>query len=216
MFKVSTVAWCSVLAVDYSARGCGVRRGMSGEEALAKCPQLHLFRVPERRGKADLTRYRDVGARVIRVLSQYCSCVERASVDEAFLNVFAEVDTMKSIPTASALHSTWVAGFEAQSSTCSGSDDTGVADDDTVHVVESTGDGAAGTNGGRDVEEETRARNRNLVEEWLSAEGQESELGLARGAVLANEIRQAVLKETGCTCSAGIAHNKVSQYLRIP
>ena len=214
VLTVSIVARCSVLAVDYCARGRGVKRGMSGEEALAKCPLLHLFRVPEKRGKADLTRYRDVCARVIQVLSRYCSCVERASVDEAFLDVSAEVDTMKSIPTSSNLNSTWVAGFEAQSSACSESNDTGVTEDDTS-VVECAGDGAVGTDGGCDAREGTRGRNQNLVEEWLSAEGRESELGIARGAVLANDIRQAVLKETGCTCSAGIAHNKVSQYLHV-
>ena len=63
---------------------------MSGKEAIDKCPELHLFRVPEKRGKADLTRYRDVGAKVIQVLSQHSSCVERASVDEAFLDISEE------------------------------------------------------------------------------------------------------------------------------
>lgn len=60
---------------------------MTGEEATAKCPQLHLFRVPKKRGKADLTRYRQVGAKVIQTLSQHCQQVERASVDEAFLEL---------------------------------------------------------------------------------------------------------------------------------
>ena len=38
----------------------------------------------------------------------------------------------------------------------------------------------------------------------------ESNLNLALGAILADEMRAAVLEQTGFTCSAGIAHNKVA------
>ena len=37
----------------------------------------------------------------------------------------------------------------------------------------------------------------------------ESNLNLAVGAIVANEMRDAVLEQTQFTCSAGIAHNKV-------
>ena len=107
------VVVCSVLAVDYVARQSGVRRGMSGKEAVATCPQLHIFRVPEKRGKADLTRYREVGAKVIQVLSRYCRLVERASVDEAFLDLSEEVARLThSQPSTAALTHTVVAGWE--------------------------------------------------------------------------------------------------------
>ena len=46
--------------------------------------------------------------------------------------------------------------------------------------------------------------------EWLDKEGIGEERGLAVAAVLVRKIREAVRKDTGCTCSAGIAHNKVS------
>ena len=50
-------------------------------------------------------------------------------------------------------------------------------------------------------------RNREgMLSEWL--EGGEG-LSLAVGALVAMEMRQAVLEGTGFTCSAGIAHNKV-------
>jgi len=43
--------------VNYEARAAGVQRnGMMGDDAKAKCPSIHLFRVPEVRGKADLTK----------------------------------------------------------------------------------------------------------------------------------------------------------------
>ena len=48
------------------------------------------------------------------------------------------------------------------------------------------------------------------VWEWLEREGRGEERALAVAAALAQEMREAVWKETGCTCSAGIAHNKVS------
>ncbi|XP_072141545.1 DNA polymerase eta-like isoform X2 [Dermacentor andersoni] len=44
-----------LIAVNYEARACGVKRGMRGEEAAKLAKDLHLFRVPEVRGKADLT-----------------------------------------------------------------------------------------------------------------------------------------------------------------
>ena len=37
----------------------------------------------------------------------------------------------------------------------------------------------------------------------------DSNLNLAIGAIVVNEMRDAVLEKTGFTCSAGIAHNKV-------
>ncbi|NXN54081.1 POLH polymerase, partial [Rynchops niger] len=48
-----------VIAVSYEARAFGVSRGMWATEARAMCPELALARVPQARGKADLTRYRE-------------------------------------------------------------------------------------------------------------------------------------------------------------
>ena len=42
-----------------------------------------------------------------------------------------------------------------------------------------------------------------------SVEGDEDICRLAVGAIIVSEMREAVLKETQFTCSAGIAHNKV-------
>jgi len=43
------------LAVGYEARKFGISRMLRGDEAKEKCPDLILFHVPEKRGKADLT-----------------------------------------------------------------------------------------------------------------------------------------------------------------
>ncbi|NWH75818.1 POLH polymerase, partial [Piaya cayana] len=45
-----------IIAVSYEARAFGVSRGMWATEARALCPELALVRVPQARGKADLTR----------------------------------------------------------------------------------------------------------------------------------------------------------------
>ena len=47
---------CRIIAVSYEARAFGVTRGMSAQDAKAKCPDILLPKVPELRGKADLTK----------------------------------------------------------------------------------------------------------------------------------------------------------------
>lgn len=78
-----------VIAVNYEARECGVKRGSSVPDCRAKCPNIRLFYVPEMRGKADLTKYRNASSEVFDVLLSFDPklVVERASIDEAFLDM---------------------------------------------------------------------------------------------------------------------------------
>lgn len=76
-----------IIAVGYEARKFGVTRQMRGDDAKEKCPDVNLIYVPENRGKADLSNYRDAGAEVIQVLSSFSDCLERASIDEAFIDL---------------------------------------------------------------------------------------------------------------------------------
>ena len=62
----------SILAVGYEARKYGVGRMLRGDEAKQKCPDIIIFNVPEKRGKADLTKYRLAGAEVINVIIIVC------------------------------------------------------------------------------------------------------------------------------------------------
>ena len=62
-----------------------------GKEAWKLCPDIRLVRVPEKRGKADLTCYREAGAEVISILARFADRVERASIDEAFLDITERV-----------------------------------------------------------------------------------------------------------------------------
>lgn len=259
--------FCSIIAVDYEARKFGVKRNTRGNEARQKCPTIHLVQVPERRGKADLTRYRRAGAEVINVLSRYTSCIERASIDEAFLDITASVfEKMESLGfknlTPSDLPATHVAGHstptavdklaEQRGNSLIADDSSSMlqhgnieSDDETHTFVSKTDADSVEWESGllqsmqtqldhpltaivakhqetvmekdevdnsmstqRPVEDKEACRVR-LLEEWLSGEGRGEEMTLAVGALMAREIREAVLKETGFTCSAGIAHNKV-------
>lgn len=79
----------SLIAVSYEARAGGVKRGMRAQDAKAACPSLRIIQVPTLHGKADLTIYRAGGAAVLAVLAREtgASAVERASIDEAYLDV---------------------------------------------------------------------------------------------------------------------------------
>ena len=48
--------------------------------------------MPEQRGKADLTKYRDAGKEVIEVLVGFGAVVERASIDEAYIDITTLVE----------------------------------------------------------------------------------------------------------------------------
>ncbi|XP_071491859.1 DNA polymerase eta-like [Diadema antillarum] len=168
-----------IIAVSYEARKFGVTRQMRGDEARQKCPDIQLVKVPESRGKADLTRYREAGAEVITVLCKYSKSVERASVDEAYVDVTEEVQERLSCMgegrgiEASSLPQTFIKGYDT-------------AED------------------GVDIED---VRRRGL-ETWLQTDDVEMKK-LAVGAMIAEEMRTAVVKETGFHCSAGISHNKM-------
>ncbi|TKR77362.1 hypothetical protein L596_018354 [Steinernema carpocapsae] len=87
-----------IIALSYEARDKGVKRGMFGDEATKKCPDLHLAKVPvgEHADKADLTRYREASGEVFAVLFNFDEriVVERASIDEAFLDLTQMVDSI--------------------------------------------------------------------------------------------------------------------------
>ena len=60
---------------------------MRGDDAKEKCPDVNLIYVQENRGKADLTVYREASAEVIQVLSTFSDSLERASIDEAYIDL---------------------------------------------------------------------------------------------------------------------------------
>ncbi|OQR91975.1 hypothetical protein THRCLA_08831 [Thraustotheca clavata] len=100
--------WGSLLAVNYAARPFGVNRSDHIGDARKKCPQIHLPHVEtmgersipvpgadltknpyfnRKRQKAILRRYRLASREVFRILAKYAPSYEKASIDEAFLDV---------------------------------------------------------------------------------------------------------------------------------
>ena len=161
-------------------------RHLSGKEARKKCPEIQLVRVPEKRGKVDLTNYRKASAEVMQVLSLFSDCIERASIDEAYLDITERVkDKIQQMGfgriTSSMLPCTHVAGFSPDVAPCETAPSALLSVDHP----------------------------QSLLSLWLDGDGSAEELCLAVGALLAGDMREAVLRETGFTCSAGIAHNKV-------
>lgn len=73
-----------VAAASYEARRFGVRSAMPGATARRRCPDL-VFVSP----RFDV--YREVSHRIHRILARYSACVEPLSLDEAYLDVSADI-----------------------------------------------------------------------------------------------------------------------------
>lgn len=171
-----------IIAVNYEARAFGVTRHLRGNEAKKKCPDIVLVSVPSVRGKADITKYRDAGREVAAVFCQFTDCVERASVDEAYLDITKAVEERMSSMgkvkiTPKQLPNTFVIGF----SNVDSNDEDSRSDGLSMWLS-------------------------NLDETELSDPADER---LAVGGVIVEEMRAAVFEQTGFRCSAGIAHNKI-------
>ncbi|KAK9299150.1 hypothetical protein QLX08_007767 [Tetragonisca angustula] len=171
-----------IIAVNYEAREYGVTRHMRGEEAKEKCSDLVLASVPCLRGKADTSRYRSAGREVINVIKEHCDIIERASVDEAYLDITDLVSKRMSTNLISSKHlikqlsNTFVVGYSKD---------------------------------GKNDEEErsngTRTWIMNIFEDLEDIEAQK----LAIAGIVVEEIRADIFDKTGFRCSAGIAQNKI-------
>jgi DNA polymerase eta len=116
---IGVLQWDSLIALSYPAKGCGVRRGMSSAEAQRLCPQITLAHVeviftsgevvedlvayerrtgrrPRGECKASLSRYREASAEVFNALGRELpECVERASIDEAYVDASAAAEALR-------------------------------------------------------------------------------------------------------------------------
>ncbi|XP_062852035.1 DNA polymerase eta [Trichomycterus rosablanca] len=184
-----------IIAVSYEARAHGVTRNMWADDAKKLCPDLQVARVQESHGKADLTRYREASVEVIEVMSRF-AVIERASIDEAYMDLTASIHKrLKELESeridTQLLKNTYVQGFPV----------FGIGD------VTQT----------KDALQDKEQWRLNGLQQWLDSMPSSpesgsfgfSELCLAVGAVIVEEMRAAVEKDTGYRCSAGISHNKV-------
>ena len=103
----------SAIAVSYEARKLGVKRGMRKKDIIAIAPQTKMVLMPHHRGKADLTMFRAASSEVMAILAKNSTIFERASIDEAYIDITANVKRMIGLPINKAkLHKTYVAGYE--------------------------------------------------------------------------------------------------------
>ncbi|CAM9593008.1 unnamed protein product [Chrysoparadoxa australica] len=106
--------WHSLIAVDYEARKKGVKRGATVKEAQRACPGITLVHVDtigkegsaesdRENRKVSLERYRDASDEIMKLLGTLTDgVVERASIDEAYLDVSeacqAQDQTLEALP----------------------------------------------------------------------------------------------------------------------
>ncbi|XP_038046639.1 DNA polymerase eta-like [Patiria miniata] len=193
-----------IIAVSYEARAHGVTRQMRGGLAKEKCPAIQLVQVPVNRGKADLTRYREAGAEVITVLTQFSNCVERASIDEAYVDLTEAVHSRMAemggeSVSVDMLPNTHVAGWDGQQG--AGLETSEGEDEGNGEENEGNGPSAAPL-----TAEDAR---RTGTFQWLDQVTDLENKRLAVASVIVEEMRAAVLEQTKFHCSAGISHNKV-------
>uniref|UniRef100_A0A1B0CNN6 DNA polymerase eta n=2 Tax=Lutzomyia longipalpis TaxID=7200 RepID=A0A1B0CNN6_LUTLO len=203
MSVVQYNAWMGggIIAVNYAARARGVTRHMRGDEARKHCPEIELVKVPSVREKADLTKYRDAGKDVARVLQSFTPNLERASVDEAYLDISSNViERMKEMDRGEYfiepqdVTNTFAVGHKSFGDfvrSLSARMSSGSQDEEEVDEME---DFRAANASCKSQEKDVKKRN---------------ELKLLVAATIVNDIRRAVKEETGYECSAGIAHNKI-------
>ncbi|KAL3100488.1 hypothetical protein niasHS_000191 [Heterodera schachtii] len=155
------------------------------------CPIIHLCRVPSIEGveKGDISKYRDASGEIFKVLVDFSDqiVVEKASVDEAFLDLTAhcemELDSQPMEELVQKLNDDIAQLFPSTFL---------VNEDDKQQTV---------------IMEERL----NSLKEWLSNDCRVSrqQLAIAIGATVVERIRKRVKEVTQFRCSAGISHNKI-------
>lgn len=137
------------------------------------------MKVPSVREKADLTKYREAGKDVASVLQRFTTLLERASVDEAYLDItenvkkrFKEMSDGSFVLTPDKLLNCYAVGYD--------------------HIGEYIQNLSKTFSANKGVDKGT-SKNDNNEEKGLT----KYDIKLLIGASIVNEIREAVKKETG-------------------
>ncbi|KAG6541300.1 hypothetical protein Mapa_017353 [Marchantia paleacea] len=99
--------WDGLIAINYAARAAGITRHERVHQAIKKCPELQCVHVetigdgsgnvdaPNRgHAKVSLERYRQASASVFKIFRRFSDLCEKASIDEAYLDVTSRVEKM--------------------------------------------------------------------------------------------------------------------------
>lgn len=192
----------SLIAVSYEARAAGVKRIMRGKEAKEVCPDLLLVQVPTDHCKADLTIYREAGAKVVLVLSKLIksAVIEKASIDEVYLDV-----TEEALKRLAAIEN----DIEAFNALVTLARKSSLAGEDTEEMKMSKSALRVGHAGTKKVEDNEKGQNtRDWFDQPSFLWNQDDKLLLC-GAIICDELRAEVLKQLGYSCSGGVSHNKM-------
>jgi DNA polymerase eta len=71
-----------IIAVNYPARALGITRHMRERDVKAANKDVVIIKVASKNGKADISKYREAGAKVAKVFQKFTNLIERASIDE--------------------------------------------------------------------------------------------------------------------------------------
>lgn len=162
---------------------------MRGDEAKAKCPDIILVSVPEARGKADLTKYREAGGEVIQVSNGSKVCLQRNAAIVIDLKVFKKFDG--AIVERASVDEAYI-------------DLTQIVEERLLQLAEKSVTSDHLSN--------THLAGKHDLKTWLDSiyrEARSDDIRLAVGAMIVEEMRARVFDETQFRCSAGIAHNKM-------
>uniref|UniRef100_A0A914H5B5 DNA polymerase eta n=1 Tax=Globodera rostochiensis TaxID=31243 RepID=A0A914H5B5_GLORO len=178
-FTPSTTIVGQSIAVNYPARGFGIKRGMDCTEVAAGVE------------KGDISKYRDASCEIFKVLVEFSEhiVVEKASVDEAFLDLTEECERELEKRTTDE----WIQKLIAESAELLPS---------TFLVSESDR---------QQTLDKMSMERVNSLKSWLNTTCRQSrqQLSIAIGATVVERIRKRIKDATQFNCSAGIAHNKI-------
>ncbi|TPX69749.1 DNA-directed DNA polymerase [Spizellomyces sp. 'palustris'] len=102
--------WQGLIAVNYAARAAGIKRHCTAGEAAKMCPDVqlvhvstyangetepkyHTENVTAKTHKVSLEPYRRASRKVMAIFKRFCPKFQRASIDEAYLDVTDMVNT---------------------------------------------------------------------------------------------------------------------------
>lgn len=197
--------WNAVIAVNYPARALGVKRSAHVDQVLAVCPDIALPHVAtwreghstwayrtdmkgfEMSDKAALDPYRQMSRKSLRLVKATLPAtlqrIEKASVDEVFLDLSAQV------------HSLLIQRY-ADLAVDHDSDELDLPLPLPPGDPIRWGDTQIGRSGCASY-----VLDQQHGQDW-------DDVALGIGAEIVQGLRQAIWAEMGLTCSAGIAHNK--------
>ncbi|KAI9285429.1 hypothetical protein BC943DRAFT_323322 [Umbelopsis sp. AD052] len=213
---VAVQQWQGLIAVNYPAKAAGITRHMPIDEAYKKCPNLRPVHVAtfnmhdpvakyhdnpsQLTHKVSLDIYRKASQNIFKIFQKYCSKVQKAGLDEAFLDV-------TSIVNARLLEKYGSLFLEdASEEFCNEIDWEPLGflalSDEESSLLNPTSEAADGD----DAVSHLIASDRSPPAPKLR--GNWKDLQLSIGAEIAKEIRKDIFDTLKYTCSAGIAHNK--------